>query len=221
MSRVAPALWLRELLPLRAGSRTRRYQVVPVAEQQRGDALTTLGQLLTWLRQNPSVLQGDPISFTIGVSARALADPELPAALGRVLASAALTPETIGFELRESACVSHRAQAEDLLAQCEESQCFAVIDNFTFNTAVLDLLRSRAVRMLKLEARLVAAVRHDKLAQARVTAIAQAAKVLGIHCAAKYVESQSSRRWLSAVGFDFTQSSTVEPLQRLAEPPAL
>ena len=122
--------------------------------------------------------------------------------------------------MRESACVNHRAQAERLLAQCEQSHCFAVIDNFTFNTGALDLLRSRAVRMLKLEARLVAAARHDKLAQARVIAIAQAAKVLGMHCAAKYVESQSSRRWLSAVGFDFTQSSQVEPMQKLAEPPA-
>ena len=90
---VAPALWLRELIPLRAGSRTRRYQVVPVAEQQRGDAVTTLNQLLAWLRQNPLVLQGNPVSFTIGVSAQALMDPELPTALGRTLASAALTPE--------------------------------------------------------------------------------------------------------------------------------
>jgi hypothetical protein len=59
---------------------------------------------------------------------------------------------------------------------------------------------------------------RDKLAQARVIAIAQAAKVLGTHCSAKYMDSQSGRRWLTAVGFDFTQSSTVETLERLADP---
>jgi hypothetical protein len=32
------------------------------------------------------------------------------------------------------------------------------------------------------------------------------------------VDSQAGRRWLTAVGFDFTQSSTVEPLERLADP---
>jgi EAL domain-containing protein (putative c-di-GMP-specific phosphodiesterase class I) len=210
-------LRLRELVRLRAGGRTRRYQVVPVAQQQRGDALTTLNQLLAWLEQNPQALQGDPLSFTIGVSAQALEDAELPAALARALAAASVDPATIGFELREAACLSHRREAEKLLAQCVQSRCFAVIDDFTFNTGAVDLLRSSAVRMVKVESRLTGAGMRDKLSQARVVAIAQAAKVLGTHCAAKYVDSQSGRRWLAAVGFDFAQSSASEPLQRLLE----
>ena len=214
----APALRLRELIRLRPGARTRRYQVVPVAEQERGDALATLEPLLAWLRRNPSALQGEPLSFTIGVSAQALANPDLPAALARRLESSALDPRMIGFELRESACVRQRPMAERLLAQCEKSGCFAVIDDFTFHTAALDLLRSGAVRMLKVETRLVATALKDRLAQARVVAIAQAAKVLGTHCAAKYVDSQAGRRWICDAGFDFTQSSATEPLQRLAEP---
>jgi EAL domain-containing protein (putative c-di-GMP-specific phosphodiesterase class I) len=210
-----PLLRLRELIRLRAGGRTRRYQVVPVSEQQRGDALTTLTQLLTWLRHNPQVLQGDPLSFTIGVSAQALSDPQLPASLARALASAALEPGMIGFELREAACINHYSLAEDFIAQCDKSRCFVVIDDFTFNTAILELLRSGAVRLLKVDARLVTAALRDKLSQARVVAIAQAAKVLGTLCAAKYVESQSGRRWLAAVGFDLAQSSATESLQRL------
>jgi EAL domain-containing protein (putative c-di-GMP-specific phosphodiesterase class I) len=210
-------LRLRELVRLRTGGRTRRYQVVPVAEHQRGDALATLNQLLAWLQQNSGVLRGDPLSFTIAVSAQALGDAGLPEALGRALAAADLDPGTIGFELRESACVSQRQMAEQFLAQCERSRCFAVIDDFTFDTTMLELLRSNAVRLLKVDARLVASALKDKLAQARVIAIAQAAKVLGMHCAAKYVDSPAGRRWISAVGFDFCQSSTTEPVARLAE----
>jgi EAL domain-containing protein (putative c-di-GMP-specific phosphodiesterase class I) len=214
----APALRLRELIRLRSGGRTRRYQVVAVAEHQRGDALATLNQLLAWLQQNPKVLQGDPLSFTIGVSAKALGDAGLPAALASALTAAPVEPGMIGFELRESSCVNQRDLAEKFLAQCEQSQCFAVIDDFTFDTRVLDLLRSNAVRLLKVDARLVASALRDKLAQARVIAIAQAAKVLGMHCAAKYVDSPAGRRWISAVGFDFNQASTTESLQRLVTP---
>ncbi len=214
----APTLRLRELLRLRAGGRTRRYQVVPVAEHQRGDALATLNQLLAWLQQNSQVLRGEPLSFTIGVSAQALGDARLPAALASALAAAPVEPGMIGFELREAACVNQRLLAERFLAQCEQSHCFAVIDDFTFDTAVLDLLRSNAVRLLKVDARLVASALRDKLAQARVIAIAQAAKVLGMHCAAKYVDSQAGRRWIAAVGFDFNQSSTTESLLRLSGP---
>ena len=214
----AQHLRLRELTRLRPGGRTCRYQIVPVSEQQRGDALAMLNQLLAWLGEHPRVLQSDPLSFTIGVSAAALADPGLPGALTGALTASGVDPGMIGFELRESACLTHRVLAERFVAQCEQARSFAVIDDFTFNTGALELLRSGAVRLLKVEARLVAAAMRDKLAQARVIAIAQASKVLGKHCSAKYVDSQAGRRWLTAVGFDFNQSSTVEPLERLADP---
>jgi len=212
----AQGLRLRELIRLRPGGRTRRFQVVPVTEQQRGDPLATLGQLLAWLGANPTVLQGEPLSFTLGIATPALADAGLPAALAQAIAASGIDPGMIGFELREVACVTHRAQAERLAAQCEQSRCYVVIDDFTFHSGALDILRSGAVRLLKVESRLTAAAMRDKLSQARVIAIAQAAKVLGTHCAAKYVDSAAGRKWLTAVGFDFTQSSTVEALDRLA-----
>ena len=62
----------------------------------------------------------------------------------------------------------------------------------------------------------------DKLAQAMVVAIAQAVKVLGIHCAAKRVESQAALQWLTAVGCDFAQGTAlaqVQPIETLGLPP--
>ena len=50
----------------------------------------------------------------------------------------------------------------------------------------------------------------DKLPQALVVAILQACKVLGVHCVAKRIESQSSLQWLTAVGCDFAQSFALE-----------
>ena len=49
-----------------------------------------------------------------------------------------------------------------------------------------------------------------------VVAIVQAVKVLGIHCAAKRVESQASLQWLTAIGCDFAQGpalSQVLPIE--------
>jgi EAL domain-containing protein (putative c-di-GMP-specific phosphodiesterase class I) len=57
-----------------------------------------------------------------------------------------------------------------------------------------------------------------------VVAIVQAVKVLGIHCAAKRVESQASLQWLTAIGCDFAQGpalSQVQPLETLAQPQSL
>jgi len=35
----------------------------------------------------------------------------------------------------------------------------------------------------------------------------QAAKVMGIHCAAKRVDSQAALQWLTAIGCDFAQGT--------------
>ncbi|MBV8496768.1 MAG: EAL domain-containing protein, partial [Gammaproteobacteria bacterium] len=41
------------------------------------------------------------------------------------------------------------------------------------------------------------------------------AKVLGIHCAAKKIESQAALQWLTAIGCDFAQGSAVAGTQSL------
>jgi EAL domain-containing protein (putative c-di-GMP-specific phosphodiesterase class I) len=84
---------------------------------------------------------------------------------------------------------------------------------------VLPLLRSKALRMLKIDARLTSAVLRDKLSQALVVATVQAAKVLGVHCSAKKVDTAASLQWLTAIGLDFAQGAALAramPLEKLA-----
>ena len=55
-----------------------------------------------------------------------------------------------------------------------------------------------------------------------VVATVQAVKVLGIHCAAKRVDSQASLQWLTAIGCDFAQGQAlaqVLPIDSLASSP--
>ncbi len=101
----------------------------------------------------------------------------------------------------------------------EKMGCFLVIDNFSFDSSVFELLGSKALRHVKLDPKVTTAAMKDKLPQALVVAILQACKVLGVHCVAKRVESQSSMQWLTAVGCDFAQSFSLHkplPLETLA-----
>jgi len=65
-----------------------------------------------------------------------------------------------------------------------------VIEDFSFDSQVLPLLRSKAVRLVKIDPKLSSSALKDKLSQALVVATVQAAKVMGIHCA----PSESTRR---------------------------
>ena len=229
-SSVEAGLQVEELAKLRPGGRLRRFHVVSPAQDSRApldgaltkpadcvdgplDAaqspraaverlLCDVEALLAWIgaraRQQPT-----PVNFSLSVPAAALEADDLPERLLRLLGPAGSGAASLGFELEEALYVRHRSQIDRLLRTVEPLGCFIVVDDFTFDAGAIDLLRSKTLSLVKVHPQLVAAALRDKLAQARIVAISQAARVLGIHCAAKQVAGQAARRWLTAAGFDF------------------
>ncbi|HEY5102050.1 MAG TPA: EAL domain-containing protein [Steroidobacteraceae bacterium] len=232
---------VQQLTQLRSGGRTRRYEVlarsrrevarahVPsafVAPAARGpagavlDALV-LRRLLTWLGENPIVWDAEPASFSINLSMGALEDAQFLHRLPADLARTGVAAQCIGFEISELACNQIPTHVERFIAECERIGCFVVLDDFSLDTRAVPFLRSKAMRLVKIDARLTSAALQDKLSQALVVAIAQACKVLGIHCVAKHVESQAALQWLTAVGCDLAQGFVLDrplPLESLTAP---
>lgn len=229
-SKRVPALMVRQLIKLRSGGRTRRYEVIVDGRHSPGDSparghgdaafeTAVLSRLLEWLAAHREVWENEPASFAIPVSRAALADEGFLRLAAQRLRSGGVAPQTIGFEIDQSLCIELPSQVERFCATCEKLGCFVVLDDFTFDTRALGVLRSRAVRLLKLDSRLTTNAMRDRLSQAVVIAIAQAAKVLGLHWVAKRVESDAARDWLAAVGCDFAQAPSSEkarPLDSLA-----
>jgi EAL domain-containing protein (putative c-di-GMP-specific phosphodiesterase class I) len=211
-----------ELLPfakLRAGGQSRRFQLqVRATQLQRDpaglDALV-LQRLLGWLAQHRATWNVQPTSFTVNLSIATLEDERFVPKLAQHLNANGIAAETLGFEIAEALCAQRRAPVERFITQCEKVGAWVAIDDFTFDAQVLPLMRCKALRLLKLDARLTTAALRDKLSQALVVASVQAAKVLGIHCAAQKVDSKASLQWLTAIGCDFAQGSALAPVQPL------
>jgi EAL domain-containing protein (putative c-di-GMP-specific phosphodiesterase class I) len=235
------ALHVQELIKLRSNGRTRRYEVlarsrrdegreeVPsaflaaAAKGPDGAALDQLvvEHLVAWLREHPQIWEGEPASFSINLSVGALEDEKFIERIGALLKSAGVPAGSIGFEISEPACVQSKTAVQRFMSACEKLGCFVVLDNFTFDSAALSLLSSKAIRMVKIDSKLTNGAMKEKLAQAVVVAISQACKVLGIHCIAKRVENQSALDWLEAVGCDLAQGFALErplSLETLAAP---
>jgi EAL domain-containing protein (putative c-di-GMP-specific phosphodiesterase class I) len=151
----------------------------------------------------------------------ALEDAQFLQRLPADLARTGVAAQCIGFEIGEQACSQRPAQVQRFIATCEKIGCFVVLDNFTLAPQALQFLRSPTLRLVKIDVRLTSSALQDKLSQALVVAIAQACKVLGIHCVAKNVESQAALQWLTAVGCDLAQGFVLDrplPLESLAAP---
>ena len=209
----SPPLDLLPFAKLRAGGQTRRFQVLPRASAAARDAATldeqTLQQLLGWLAGNRAQWNGVPTSFTVNLSVATLEDERFLTKVGAALNTHGIAGETLGFEIAESLCAQQRAKVERFFSQCEKLGAWVAIDDFSFDSQVLPLLRSKVLRMLKLDARLTAAALRDKLSQAVVVATVQAAKVLGIHCSAKKADSHASLQYLTAIGLDYAQGAAL------------
>ena len=211
-----------ELLPfakLRAGGQTRRFQVLartssPQRDPAAFDALV-LQRLLGWLAAHRGSWNSQPTSFTVNLSIATLEDERFGQKLAATLNTHGVGPETIGFEITEALCTQRRAQVERFITQCGKIGAWVVIDEFSFDSQVLPLLRSKALRLVKIDSKLSSSALKDKLSQAMVVATVQAAKVLGIHCAAKKVDSQAALQWLTAIGCDFAQGQALAGPQSL------
>ena len=218
-----------ELLPfakLRAGGQTRRYQVLARSSVQHRDPAAfdalVLQRLLGWLAAHRGSWNSQPTSFTVNLSIATLEDERFAQKMAATLNSHGIAAETIGFEIAEALCTQRRAQVERFITQCDKVGSWVVVDDFSFDSQVLPLLRSKSLRLVKIDSKLSSNALKDKLSQAMVVATVQAAKVLGIHCAAKKVDSQAALQWLTAIGCDFAQGHALaraQPLDALASSP--
>jgi EAL domain-containing protein (putative c-di-GMP-specific phosphodiesterase class I) len=212
---------------LRAGGRARRYEVLPRMphrDANRAPAAVdglALQRLLSWLSANRSAWSMEPTSFSLNLSISTLEDPRFPQHVASCLKANGIAPDNLGFEIAEALCTQHRAQVERFMSLCDKLGCFVVIDDFSLDSSVFPLLRSKALRLVKIDPKLTSAALRDKLSQAMVVAIVQAVKVLGIHCAAKRVESQATLQWLTGIGCDLAQGPAlcqVLPIESLNMP---
>jgi len=211
---------------LRAGGRTRRYEVIARSSQHDSTRLPAgfdkyvLMQLLTWLGNNRAAWNSEPTSFTLNMTIATLEDERFPQFVASNLKAHGIAPDNIGFEIAEPLCLQRRALVERFISLCDKLGCFVVIDDFSLESSLLGVLRSKALRLVKIDPKLTSVALKDKLSQAMVVAITQAAKVLGIHCCAKAVESTAALQWLTAIGCDFAQGSAVgrvHPLESLGQ----
>jgi EAL domain-containing protein (putative c-di-GMP-specific phosphodiesterase class I) len=221
---VSDANLILEVLPfakLRAGGQTRRFQIVarisPREAQRDPAALDALilQRLLGWLAAHRAAWNSQPTSFTFNLSIATLEDERFVQKIAATLDAHAIAAETLGFEIAEAVCTQRRAQVERFLTQCERLGAWVAIEDFSFDSQVLPLLRSKALRLVKIDPKLTSSALKDKLSQALVVATVQAAKVMGIHCAAKRVDSQAALQWLTAIGCDFAQGAALSPAQPL------
>jgi hypothetical protein len=192
---------------LQQGGGTRRYEIsiTPVGTQH--DAMV-IERVVDWLAQHRQRYIAKPASFTIAVSAAAAIDPDFAQRVDQLLGQVEIHEGMLILLLPAAAWAQHPQQLLPLLDACERVHCHVMLDDFELKEAGLELLRHKAIRMLKFRAELTTAAMDDRYARALLSSCLQIARVLGIHCVAKKVVGAAATRWLANAGIDYVDPAS-------------
>jgi EAL domain-containing protein (putative c-di-GMP-specific phosphodiesterase class I) len=218
-------LHAQHLTPIQTGIRIRRYEVLmraaglesPASAPQEliagaealglGPALDrrVVGELLLWLAQRAEIWSGEPAQFSVNLTTGSLKDSNFLHFVKVRLEKARLPRGLLAFEAPHEFCRREPQYFSQLAAQLEQAGAGVVIDNFVLSELGIDLLLQSGVCLVKLDPALTHGLVDDRGRQARVAAIAQAARIAGVHVVAKHVECEQSQALLQALGVDFMQ----------------
>jgi len=190
---------------LQQGGGTRRYEIsiAPLNAQHDG---AVVERVAGWLAQHRQRYVAKPASFTIALSAQAATDPHFAQRAATALRTAELDEGMVIFSVPAAAWSQDGADLGSLLECCEISGAHILLDDFELKEAGLELLRHKAVRMLKIRPQLTSAAMDDRYSRALLSSCLQIARVLGIHCVAKQVPDAATSRWLAGAGLDYVDA---------------
>lgn len=193
---------------LRPGGTTRRYEIAEGSVASTQNDLARAARLVTLLKRRGARDTPVPASFALPLCAASVLSGEFLARIEPMLHEAHLSHDILGFILPTAAWELDAAVTANFMEQCAGLRCFAALDDFSLTRAGFALLRSPALRCLKLDPAVTADVLDDKLAHANIAGIVKAARVLGLYCVAKAVKSPATARWLASAGVEFAERAS-------------
>jgi EAL domain len=187
---------------LQQGGGIRRYEITVTPANTAHDA-SVIERVVDWLAQHRQRYVAKPSTFAIAISAAAAGDGAFPARLQQSLARYEGEEGMVMLVVPAVAWQKQPQRVSALLEVCERLRCHVILDDFVLNEVGLELLRSKAVRMIKLNPELTTAAMENRYPRALLSACVQIARVLGIHCVAKHVSSPTAMRWLANASVDY------------------
>ena len=155
--------------------------------------------------------------FSVNLSGTSLADPKLVDFIRNVLDHHAVAPDSLCFEITETAAIANLDLALKTISDLRRLGCAFALDDFGIGLSSFAYLKSLPVDYLKVDGNFVKDMLNDPVDQAMVEAIHRLGSVLGIKTIAEYVENGDILGRLATMGVDFGQGYGIAEPHPLSE----
>ncbi len=143
--------------------------------------------------------------FSINLSGQSAVDATLPSYIEEKLKEFNVAPQTICFELTETAVISNLSQAQQLIGYLRETGCSIALDDFGSGVSSFGYLKNLQVDYLKIDGQFVKDITKDPIDLEMVRSINNVGKALGIKTIAEFVETREIMKTLAELSVDYAQ----------------
>jgi diguanylate cyclase (GGDEF)-like protein/PAS domain S-box-containing protein len=178
-------------------------QFIPLAEET--GLIVGIGEWVLHEACRTAVAWPQPLTLSVNLSARQLAQPDLVASVRRALSETGIDPANLCLEITESAVMAAGAATTAQLRALKSLGVRLAIDDFGTGFSSLVHLRRFPVDMLKIDGTFVAGLGDEPQDASIAAAVISLAHALGLTTVAEGVETEQQAGILRQLGCDLGQ----------------
>jgi diguanylate cyclase (GGDEF)-like protein len=149
-------------------------------------------------------------SCAINISGQTLSDESFLSFVVEALDHSGVPPESICFEVTESAISTNVQYAQRFIEVLHGIGCEFALDDFGSGLGAFSSLKHLPIDYLKIDGTYTSNLASDQVNQEMVGAMIKLARTMQFRVVAEQVEDQSDFDWLRDAGIDFVQGNFIE-----------
>src|SRR4051794_275105 len=148
---------------------------------------------------------GRELKLEVNISAKTIADSELPRVIEAELRDSGINPSNLILEITETTAIANMDEAVDFATRLSRLGCGFALDDFGRGFGSFYYLKHLPLNYLKIDGDFIRNLAHNLIDQQVVKAVVQVAKALGYKTIAEYVQDEATILALRHYGVDFMQ----------------
>jgi diguanylate cyclase (GGDEF)-like protein/PAS domain S-box-containing protein len=148
---------------------------------------------------------GRDLRLEVNISAKSVADAELPKVIESELRETGINPSLLILEITETTAIGNMDEAVEFATRLSRLGCGFALDDFGRGFGSFYYLKHLPLNYLKIDGDFIRNLAHNLVDQQVVKAVVQVAKALGYKTIAEYVQDEATVLALRHYGVDFMQ----------------
>lgn len=147
--------------------------------------------------------------YWVNLSGLSISNPDFISFLEKQIKEAALPPNTVNFEITETAAVRNIAITQEAIKRIKDLGCMFSLDDFGSGMSSYNYLRHFDVDFIKIDGAFMNNLASDRVNQIFVKSILEMAQALDIKTVAECLETPAAMQLVAELGADYGQGYTI------------